>query len=169
MSPIHPISFHRLDLSEISEVRELLTTTWLDTYGDLLSQVTITTATSVWHSPDLLQKQAQSPDIYFGVAKDRDKKIIGLVTLRMLDAKAAKLQRLYIHPRYQRQGIGRRLLEKAMNFFAGIEKIILEVEKQNQKGFSFYRKQGFKEVEQKQEQVGSESIEVIVMEKAVSP
>lgn len=47
---------------------------------------------------------------------------------------------------YQRQGIGQMLFNKVEQDISNIQKISLEVRESNQKGISFYKKNGFKQV-----------------------
>lgn len=161
------ITIHKVKLEEISEVKELLSHTWKDTYGSFLSSETIDKIISSWHDPKLLANQAQNPDIFFGVAKNEKGEIVGLVTVRKIDNETLMMYRLYVHRDYQRQGIGKKLMNEAINIFPQTKKLRLEVEEQNNKGLSFYLKQGFKEVERKDNKVENETMKVIVMEKEI--
>lgn len=77
------------------------------------------------------------------------------------------LYRLYVHPAYQRQGIGEKLLQAGRTAFPDASSMRLEVEAQNHIGRSFYRKQGFRELGTKAEHVGTERIAVIELEQAL--
>ena len=101
----------KVALDEIPQVKKLLSYTWSDTYGNFLSKRTIEKVTAVWHHPENLKAQAQNPDIYFATAQDETGKIVGLVTGRKISDDTLFMKRLYVHPRHQRQGIGKQLLE----------------------------------------------------------
>ena len=158
----------RAKVEEIQEIKRVLSDTWIDTYGSFLSQDTIQKVTTVWHDPQLLASQVQNPDIFFGVAKDESNTILGLVTVRKQDDDTVVVGRLYVNPQYQRKGIGSKLLEESIIAFPGTRRLRLEVEKQNEKGLSFYQKQGFREISRKEEKVEDETLEVIEMEKQLS-
>jgi ribosomal protein S18 acetylase RimI-like enzyme len=162
------VTIQRAKVEEVQEIKQVLSETWIDTYSPFLTQDTIQKVTTVWHHPERLAAQVQNPDVFFAVAKDETNAILGLVSARRYGEEAVVIDRLYVSPQFQRQGIGSRLLEESMTAFPGRKKALLEVEEQNEKGLSFYRKHGFKEVSRKQESVEAESLMVIVMEKQLS-
>ena len=162
------VTVQRANVEEVQEIKQVLSETWIDTYGSFLSQDTIQKVTTVWHNPQLLASQVQNPEIFFGVAKDEGNTILGLVTARKQGDDAVVVDRLYVSPQYQRKGIGSKLLEESIIAFPGTRRLRLEVEEQNEKGLSFYRKQGFKEISWKEERVEDETLKVIEMEKQLS-
>ena len=161
------ITIHKVQQADIPEVKYVLSHTWKDTYGSFLSEKTIDKVTTIWHDPEALASQAQHPDTYFAIAKDTSGKIVGLITVRKIDDKAIFMNRLYIHPDHQRQGIGSKLYELAIKNFPTAKVMRLEVEEENKKGLSFYRKQGFGEVERKIDEIEGETLKTIVMEKTL--
>lgn len=162
------VTVQRARVEEVPEIKQVLTETWVDTYGTFLSQDTIQKVTTVWHDPQLLASQVEDPEVFFGVAKDEGNTILGLVTVRRLGDDAAAMSRLYVSPQYQRKGIGSRLLQASMVAFPGTRRLLLEVEEQNQKGLSFCRKQGFQEISRKEETVEGETLKVVEMERQLS-
>ncbi|NIM93662.1 MAG: GNAT family N-acetyltransferase [Anaerolineales bacterium] len=162
------VTIQRANVKEVQEIKQVLSETWVDTYGSFLPKDTIQKVTTVWHNPEQLVSQIQNPDVFFGVAKDEGNTIRGLVTARKLGDDMVVIDRMYVSPQYQRKGIGSRLLEESINAFPGIKKFLLEVEEQNTKGLSFYQKHGFKEVSRKEERVEDEILMVIEMEKQLS-
>ncbi len=161
------IEVQRAQVEEVPEIKRVLSSTWIDTYGEIYSEEAIQKITSRWHAPELLASQIQNPDFFFGVAKENGV-IVGLTTVRKLDKETLFMYRLYISPDRQRQGIGSRLLDEALRIFPGIKRIKLEVEERNHKAISFYEKMGFKEVGRKVEEVEGEKRPLIEMEKKLS-
>jgi len=162
------ITIERVTAEDIPEVKQLLSYTWKDTYGSFLSAKTIEKVTTVWHNPETLKSQAENPAIYFAVAKNENRKIVGLITVGRIDEHSVHMWRLYVHPEAQRQGIGSQLLTAALKEFPNAKVMSLEVEEENKKGASFYYKQGFKEVERKIYEIEGERMRGIVMEKTLS-
>jgi ribosomal protein S18 acetylase RimI-like enzyme len=160
------ITIHKVQQEDIPEVKQVLSRTWKDTYGSFLSDATIEKVTTVWHDPEALKAQAINPEIYFAVAKEGGK-IIGLITVSKVDNITIFMNRLYIHPDYQRQGIGSKLFNSSLEAFPNAKVVRLEVEEENKKGLSFYLKQGFKEVERKTDEIEGEKLKSIVMEKRI--
>ncbi len=150
-------------VNDAAAVQKLLRETWKDTYGDHLSQETLDEVYKNWQSIEFLTKQIENPALYFPLAKDGDE-FVGLATTYMPED-TIMMFRLYVLPRYQRKGIGELLLKNVIEHFQGAKKIQLHVEVMNAKGQSFYQKQGFREVKREAEKVGSEVLELILMEK----
>jgi ribosomal protein S18 acetylase RimI-like enzyme len=161
------ITIEKVTAKDIPEVKQLLSYTWKDTYGSFLSAKIIEKVTTVWHNPEALRSQAENTAIYFAVAKDENRKIVGLITVGRFDKESLHLGRLYVHPEAQRQGIGSQLLTAALKAFPNTKVMRLEVEEENKKGVSFYHKQGFIEIERKLDEVEGEKMISIVMEKTL--
>lgn len=160
------MEIHRARVEEVPEIKKVLSETWIDTYGNTYSQETIQRVTIEWHNPELIASQIRNPDFFFGIAKD-GKNVVGLTTVRRLDEDTLMMDRLYVHPDYQRQGIGTKLMEETIQSFPGANRLRLEVEEQNQKGIDFYRKQSFLEISRRTEKVGDDTMPVIEMEKTL--
>lgn len=157
------MNIEELKKKDIAEVRQVLIKTWLDTYSNLLPKKIIETAIKTWHSLESLTQNVENPKIYFAVYK-KNKKITGLVTASKINKKTLQIFRLYVLPEKQRQGIGNQLFFSAITHFPKIEKVKIEVEVGNQKAISFYKKQGFKKVGQKNLKVSGKGIPVIIKE-----
>lgn len=152
---------------DILEVKKLLRETWENTYGSWLTQETINKITSVWHDPKNLLKQAQDKNTYFAVAKNEQKKIVGIITARKIDQKLIFLDRLYIDSDWQGRGIGTKLFEEVIKTFSKFKIIRLEIEKPNKKARKFYEKIGFKSIGEKDDAFEGEVMRVVVMEKKI--
>lgn len=159
------VSIERATVEDVPEIKQVLSETWRATYSPFLSPATIDTVTSVWHSPDQLAAEIQNPRIFFGVAKTENAAIVGLTTVGQITEDTVVLSRLYVHPEYQRQGIGSQLLRAGITAFPSVHTIRLEVEENNQSAYTFYYKHGFRETERKEEHVEGDVIKVQVMEK----
>ena len=162
------VSIERANIENVPEIKQVLSETWRATYSLFLSQATINTVTSVWHSPDQLAAEIQNPRIFFGVARTDHGAIIGLTTMGQLTDEMVVLSRLYVHPQYQRQGIGSQLLQAGITAFPTARTIRLEVEENNHSAYTFYHNHGFRETESKEERVESDVIKVMVMEKHIA-
>ena len=163
------VSIERANIEDVPEVKRVLSETWIATYSQFLSHATINTVTSVWHSPNQLAVEIQNPHIFFGVAKIADGTIAGLTTVGQRNDDTIMLSRLYVHPQYQRHGIGSKLLQAGIAAFPTARTILLEVEENNQQAHTFYLRHGFQDMESKEERVHSDVIKVIVMAKHLPP
>ena len=163
------VIIERANIEDVPEIKRVLSETWIATYSPFLSQATINTVTSVWHSPNQLAVEIQNPHIFFGVARIADGTIAGLTTMGQRTDDTIMLSRLYVHPQYQRHGIGSKLLHAGIAAFPTARIILLEVEEHNQQAYAFYLRHGFRDMESKEERVHSDVIKVIVMVKYLPP
>ena len=67
-------------IEEALEIKQVLSETWIDTYGPFLPADVIQKVTALWHSPETLAAEIENPRVYFGLAKDERNAILGLVT-----------------------------------------------------------------------------------------
>ena len=102
------------------------------------------------------------------MAKTADGAIIGLTTVGQISDDTIVLARLYVHPQYQRHGIGSQLFQAGSTAFPTARTIRLEVEEQNYAAYRFYKNHGFRETERKEARVEDEVIRVMVMEKVLA-
>ena len=153
------------NVEEVQEIKQVLSETWIDTYSSFLPLEVIYKITTLWHSPEGLAAEIEDERVCFSVAKDEHGAILGLVTAGRPSGDILCIGRLYVLPGHQRQGIGSKLLEACTAAFPGVRTLRLEVETQNEKGLSFYRKQGFRESSRKVEELEGILLTVVEMEK----
>ena len=160
------IRIERARLEDISAIKRVLNDTWRATYAHILPPGIIEHITTAWHAPTVLTQEVQNPTLFFGVARTEAEYVVGLVTARVSD-EVLVVNRLYVVPDYQRQGIGQQLLRASYEAFPACQRVRLGVEVQNHIGVAFYRRQGFTEVGQHQEQIQNTLLEVMTMEKVL--
>ena len=153
------------EVDDVLEIEQVLSETWTDTYGPFLPAEVIQKVTSLWHSPETLAAEIENPRVFFHVAKDQQGSIVGLLTAGRPSDDIVSIGRLYVLPGSQRQGIGGKLLDACVAAYPGAQKLVLEVEAQNEKGLAFYLKQGFREVSRKEEELEGIALTVVEMEK----
>jgi ribosomal protein S18 acetylase RimI-like enzyme len=105
---------------------------------------------------------------YFAVAW-LDGEIVGLVTVAERNPSDLRLQRLYVLPQHQKEGIGTALLDSVLARYPAARTIRLEVEQQNEKGVSYWRRQHFVAVGSSTQQVGADFLSVVTMERQLEP
>jgi ribosomal protein S18 acetylase RimI-like enzyme len=127
---------------DLVAVNRLLVETWHDTYDSLLGVERVTQITSAWHAIAKLAEQIAAPDSSFLVAEEQGR-IVGHAVGHVRPQHAMLLARLYVLPAHQRRGIGARLLSELVARQPGCARIVAEVEPDNVKAVSFYRRHGF--------------------------
>ena len=152
-------------VEEVQKIKQVLSETWIDTYGPFLPLEVIQKVTSLWHSPEMLAAEIENARVFFHVAKSENGAIVGLLTAGRPSDDIIYIGRLYVLPGHQRQGIGGKLLDACVAAFPGAQRLRLEVEEQNEKGLAFYCKRGFREISRKEEDLEGISLAVVEMEK----
>ncbi len=161
-----PSGMHRrLSASDVEELRDLLRVCWVDTYTGILPDSVINTAIKEWQSKESLLRGLENPIAYYA-GYLVDGVLVGMVSAGKIAPDTMKIFQLYVRPGHQRKGIGNELMDGAINHFASdpVRRVVLEVEKENQKGVSFYRKYGFAYPREMVIEVGGNEIPCLVGE-----
>lgn len=130
---------------DLDAVRALLVETWHATYDEIYGAQRVTEITDDWHSIASLKARLSRPNSEFLVADD-GKAIGGMAYAAATnDPKLVMLHQLYVHPSFQRAGIGKMLLDEIEDSFPDARTLRLEVEAANASALAFYRAHGFVE------------------------
>ena len=135
--------------NDIESIRELLFETWHATYDDLIGKDIVDKIIAKWHSADSLKKYLTRPSSEYIVADDGDE-VQGVAYAMQGGVKGAPetvlIQQLYVRPKYQGQGIGKRLLIEVEESYPNARKcrvMVLELNTATQK---FYESQGYRKI-----------------------
>jgi ribosomal protein S18 acetylase RimI-like enzyme len=130
--------------SNIGEVKDLLTKTWVSTYSSIYDKKVIDYITENWHNIEFLKEESKNPDVIFYIYK-KNNKILGLLSGYKDNLnKKFYLNRLYILPEYQGVGIGFELLNRLYDDLQyHFHSIYIDVETLNIKAIKFYEKNNF--------------------------
>lgn len=135
--------------NDIESIRELLFATWHELYDNLISSEAVDKIIGKWQSVDHFKKCLTRPSSEFIVADDGDE-LQGAAYALQGGVKGfpetVLIQQLMVRPKYQGQGIGKRLLIEVEESFPNARKcrvIILEKSTDAQK---FYESQGYKKI-----------------------
>ncbi len=128
--------------ADVPAVRELLVRTWHDTYDAIYGVEKVIEITGRWHSIDNLTRQLHAPLALFLVA-EAGGRLVGTSKATAAAGGDVMLDRLYVDPGMQGSGVGAALLASVEQAYPFAPSLTLEVEPQNGKAVSFYRKQGF--------------------------
>lgn len=138
---------------DAEEIHDVALKSWKDTYSHILSEEAIEEVIDDWYSVEDLKEQVEHPIFYVA---EKQGKVVGFVHATVEDGKAT-LHRIYLNPEHQGRGIGSKLYRKVENDIKQkADKIELEVLAENQKGNSFYQKQGFREVKSEEVELSGE-------------
>lgn len=91
-------------------------------------------------------EQAFHQSLFVMAAYDDDEELVGLIRVVGDGLTIVFIQDLLVYPKYQRQGIGRSLLQQTLERFKDIYQIQLATE-QSDKNLAFYQELGFRRQE----------------------
>jgi ribosomal protein S18 acetylase RimI-like enzyme len=153
---------------DLAAVRALLVETWHATYDAIYGVERVTEITDDWHSMASLKTRMGRPNSEFLVADD-GKAIGGMAyAAATSDPKLVMLHQLYVHPSFQRAGIGKMLLAEIEDSFPDARTLRLEVEAANASALAFYRTNGFVQADATDNCGAAQSgIPALVFEKAL--
>ena len=157
----------RLTAESVDSLRELLRVCWLDTYTGLIPDAAIKTALEVWHSDENISRSISNPNSFYAGYMEEGE-LRGMVAAGMTDETTLSIRQLYVHPAHQRKGIGWKLMDVALHHFDKARLAVLEVEEENLKGVTFYRKYGFVYRRKTKAKVGDYEIPCLVGELKLS-
>jgi ribosomal protein S18 acetylase RimI-like enzyme len=131
-------------------IRTVQRRTWLATYPNAALGITSADVEAVFDDPTEEARQQReerwrginaTPLAHLWVAES-DAEIVGMCLARKHDQKY-HVQALYVLPEYQRQGIGKRLLQAALDWIGTARPITLNVAAYNDHAIAFYQRMGF--------------------------
>ncbi|MHB1094022.1 GNAT family N-acetyltransferase [Thiobacillus sp.] len=134
---------HPLTLQEVDAVCALARIVWQATYPALIPQAQIDAMLADRYAAGRIQSQLDDPDHAWRIAK-RNQETVGFAHA-VLEGAHCKLDKLYVHPGYQRQGIGAALLHAVRNWARQQQarRLWLQVNRGNTQAIAAYRKYGF--------------------------
>lgn len=149
---------------DIDPVRVLLTETFRSTYEPFYGPEKVRELMVAWHSPAALKERVKTKGGEFLVADD-GKRLggMGYASMSAKMTKTAVLHQLYVHPKFQRQGVGRDIFAELETCFPDAEIMRLEVEPRNAAAIAFYEGVGFVEVDR----IETKGLTSIIMEKVL--
>jgi len=147
-------SLHRLTLQEVDAVSALARIVWQATYPALISQAQIDAMLGDRYAPGRIRTQLDDPRHAWWTVR-QNHVLIGFAHAT-LDGADCKLDKLYVHPDCQRQGIGAALLQAVQGWAKQQQarRLWLQVNRGNAQAIAAYRKYGFRIVESRVFDIG---------------
>lgn len=130
--------------NDISQIQTIAQITWQDTYRLLIPINVQQKFLSMAYSTQRLKERINGSR--FLVAQE-DSQIIGFAN-SFVQEKHAELAAIYVLPDKQRKGAGSALLEETLQKLNGISRITVDVEKGNTIAESFYKRHGFRLIDE---------------------
>lgn len=148
------ISFGRLRLEEAEALVDLADLIWRRHYPGIISDGQIDYMLAERYKPGLVRQLLARGDLW--LAARAGDELVGFAHGHPLGEGDYKLDKLYVHPDWQRHGIGGRLMEGVARHARGrgADRLVLRVNRQNQTAIQAYLKHGFKVADLIMEDIG---------------
>jgi GNAT superfamily N-acetyltransferase len=145
----------RLERHEIDAVSALARAVWQATYPELISRQQIDFMLADRYAPEQIHAQLDDPRHAWWVAQ-QDGQLVGFAHAS-LDGADSKLDKLYVHPDKQRQGIGSMLLTTVQDWARAqhARRLWLQVNRGNTPAIAAYQNRGFRIVESRIFDIGN--------------
>jgi GNAT superfamily N-acetyltransferase len=139
------IRIRPLARADIAPLVQLAREIWFAHYPGIISRAQIEYMLDERYAPAALQAELQSTTIWWDLALWEDRPVAFSSYLLTERAHEMKLDKLYVHPHWQRHGLGRRLIDRASERARalGCSRLVLAVNKRNEHAIAAYRKHGF--------------------------
>lgn len=130
---------------DIPSVQEVARMSWHDTYSGIIPQSVQDQFLEKAYSKATLTKRINQ-SIF--LVKESEERIVGFANFSKKNQRGvSELGAIYLLPTHQGKHIGTELFQKGIHLLDQPKRIIVYVEKENNKGFYFYEAKGFKAVE----------------------
>lgn len=139
-------------LEDIESIKSIGETTFYETFSKDNTKEDMEKYLKESFSYEQVKSEIENKNSIFFIVKDKDR-VVGYMKINFNGAQteaaydnSLEVQRIYILERYQRNGIGKILIEKAIEIAKekGLDYIWLSVWEIHTKAIKFYEKQGFK-------------------------
>ncbi|WP_256300115.1 GNAT family N-acetyltransferase [Haloarchaeobius salinus] len=157
------MEFRHATTDDVPEILRVAERSWEQDYPDILTRETAREAVHDWYDADQLELDAVAADTALIVAideeadEDRAGPAVGFLH-GVVDDDTGTLLRVYVDPDNRGDGIGRSLVEYAIDDFdtRGVERVEAMVLAANEPGNEFYRSLGFELVQRATTTIGGE-------------
>lgn len=134
---------------EVGAIADLAKLIWNDAYKNIISAQQITYMIEDRYSAERMRAELVSGEVWWDVAccnRNDEELRLGFASTQFTDEPGTlKLDKLYIHPEYQRIGVGRMLIEHVSQRARDLScnRVILSVNKHNARAIEAYKSCGF--------------------------
>lgn len=150
----------KMSYPDIQEVQEIAQTSWHATYEGIIPRDVQDRFLAQAYNPDMLEKRYSGSPFYVA---EQEGVIVGFANYSNIQTgQWVELAAIYLHPEYQKQGIGTALLQKGIEDLKPAY-VCINVEKDNTIGMNFYKAKGFKVVEEFEEDFDGHQLQTVRM------
>lgn len=142
--------------SDVAELVALAREIWLAHYPAIIGMPQIEYMLAQRYSPAIVRGELHRRELWWDQLRVGGA-MAGFASYFLVSSDEMKLDKLYVHPRWQRRGYGGLMIERAAETARarGCDRLLLAVNKQNQGAIAAYLKYGFRIAEATVKEIGS--------------
>jgi diamine N-acetyltransferase len=131
-------------LHDVEPLCSLAREIWRAHYPPIIGEAQTEYMLAQRYEPAIVEAELDRDDIRWAVAREGER-MVGFASFHVQDRGELRIDKLYVHPARQRQGIGGALIEHACEVAQslGSASVVLAVNKRNHTAIAAYRKHGF--------------------------
>lgn len=151
----------KMKREDIKQVQYIAKITWNATYEGVIPSDVQENFLKSAYSDERMKQRLQYSTLFVAEVENN---IVGFANFSSVREDGnVELWAIYVHPEHQGKGIGSALLQKGIQDIDGINKIYVNVEKDNQIGKTFYEAKGFEVVKEFVEEFNGHTLKTIQM------
>ncbi|QLK85400.1 GNAT family N-acetyltransferase [Staphylococcus sp. 17KM0847] len=148
---------------DVIGIRDVATKAWYNTYLNIYAASTVNDLLAASYNETHLLKRLKEQLFLVAIEDDM---VVGFANF--IQGSELYLAAHYVRPHSQNKGYGRLLLEKGLEYYKGqYDTVYLEVDKHNEKGVSFYEREGFEVVRTYEHIMYGETMSLALMKKVL--
>lgn len=135
-----------MNRDDIKQVQNVAKVSWNSTYEGIIPVKIQENFLQLAYSDEMMEKRLTKSIM---CVAEIENKILGFANFSPVNNEGeSELSAIYLHPNYQKNGIGTALLEHGITTLKHVKKIYIDVEKDNKLGRIFYQAKGFKTIKE---------------------
>src|SRR5690625_4485980 len=146
---------------DIQQVQQVAQTSWHDTYADIISIGACDIFLQVAYNVYFMQNRMENSFFYVAEVEGE---IVGFANFTPVTEEGkTELAAIYLYPEHQGKGIGTALLDEGLYHIKDVKEVMIDVEKENEKGNTFYKAKGFEVVDEFEENFAGYMLKTVRM------
>lgn len=153
------------EVTDILKIQDVANISWRDTYKEIFDLETIEMFLSKAYSEKMLKQRLEKSFLFVAYFEGI---LVGFINFSRVHKGKSEVVALYVHPDYQGEGYGTKLLEAYKYFDSDLKTLELIVEEENTKAYNFYTNIGFEEKSRFEEDFLGHKMKSILMRKIIN-
>lgn len=136
-------NIRNMQVHDIQQVQHVAKKSWHSTYEGIIPFEIQENFLQFAYSVEMMHKRVEQSFIFVSEVAGQ---IVGFADFLPVKEGEGELAAIYLYPEYQGKGMGTALLQTGIKHSIGLKELFINVEKENDRGTTFYKAKGFEVV-----------------------